>query len=190
MTITPRWHCVAWLLALSLLANRWPGALQALAWQREAIADGQWGRILTAHLAHLDTRHLIFNLLGLVLIAELLLEGWRLRDLLSLLLASALGTSLLLWIGEPGLRWYAGLSGLLHGLWAGAALLGWLRQRNQLAAIALAALALKLLLLDPTSGPTSGPTPVVGVAHGYGTLSGILWTLVRTATFHPTRQFD
>jgi rhomboid family GlyGly-CTERM serine protease len=186
MTIAPRWHCVAWLVALSLLANRWPGALEALAWQREAIADGQWLRILTAHLAHLDTRHLAFNLLGLMVIAELLLEDWRLPDLLSLLLVSALGTSLLLWIGEPGLRWYVGMSGVLHGLWAGAALLGWLRQRNRLAAIALAALALKLLLLDPTSGPTQ----VVGIAHGYGMLSGLLWALVRTVTFHPTGHFD
>lgn len=186
MTISPRWQCVAWLSALSLLAGQLPGALEALAWQRDAIADGQWGRMLTAHVAHLDARHLLFNLLGLVVIAELLLEGWRLSDLWSLLLASALGTSLFLWVGEPGLRWYVGMSGALHGLWAGAALLGWLRSRSGLAVLALAVLAAKLLFLDEATGPT----PVVTVAHVYGMASGVLWALLRTTPFHRMKHFD
>lgn len=186
MTIAPRWQCVVWLSALSLLAGQLPGALEALAWQRAAIADGQWGRMLTAHVVHLDARHLLFNLLGLVVIAELLLEGWRPADLWSLLLASALGTSLFLWVGEPQLRWYAGMSGALHGLWAGAALLGWLRSRGGLAALALAALAAKLLFLDPSASST----PVVTVAHVYGMASGVLWALLRTAPFPRMKHFD
>lgn len=186
MNISPRWQCVLWLVALSLLAGCLPGGLEALAWQREAIGGGQWGRLLTGHLAHLGLRHLLFNLLGLIVIAELLLEGWRLPALLSLLLASALGTSLFLWVGEPGLRWYAGLSGLLHGLWAGAALIGWLDGRSRLAAVALGALALKLLLLNHAAASV----PVVPVAHVYGAASGLLWALVRSAPFPRLNHFD
>ncbi len=186
MKISPRWQCVLWLSALSLLAGLLPRGLEALAWQRDAIADGQWGRILTAHLVHLGPTHLLFNLLGLAVIAELLLEGWRWQDLLSLMLASAVGTSLFLWVGEPELRWYAGMSGALHGMWAGAALAGWLRSRQWLAAGALVALGVKLLALNGGSGAM----PVVPVAHVYGAAAGLLWALIRTAPFPRASRFD
>ncbi len=186
MTIAPRWQCVVWLSALSLLAGWLPDGLDALAWRREAIAEGQWGRILTAHFIHLGPRHLLFNLLGLVLIAEWLLKGWRPADLGSLLLASAVGTSLFLWIAEPGLQWYAGMSGALHGLWAGAALAGWLRSRHGVAAVALLALGVKLLVLNEGAAGM----PVVPSAHVFGAASGLLWALVRTAPFPRASRFD
>ncbi len=170
-----RWPFVLALAALSLAASLAPGGFEALRWERAAMDGGQWGRLLSAHLVHLDARHLLLNLFGLVLVAEWLLERWRLGELLALLLASALGTGLLLWQFEPGLRWYAGLSGALHGLWAGAALAGWLRLRRPLFALALAALAVKLAL--PGNGP--GGMPVVAVAHVYGAASGLAWALLR-----------
>ncbi|MCM0043522.1 MAG: rhombosortase [Burkholderiaceae bacterium] len=186
MNSRARWPFVLALALLSLAASLAPGALEALRWERAAIADGQWGRLLSAHFAHIDTRHLMFNLLGLVLVAEWLLERWRLAALWSLLLASALGTGLLLWLFEPGLRWYAGLSGALHGLWAGAALAGWWRWRRPLFAGALAALAIKLAFFN--DGP--GGMPVVAAAHVYGAASGMVWALLRRPTRTLPDHFD
>ncbi len=177
MRLSPSWQAGLALAALSLLAGVLPGALPALEWERHAIADGQWARLLTAHVAHLDAHHLLFNLLGLALIIDLLMECWRWHALASLLLFSALGTSLLLWFCEPGLQWYAGLSGLLHGLWAGAALDGCLRRRSLLHAGALLALAIKLGWLNQGAGAM----PVLPVAHAYGAASGLLWALLRRA---------
>ena len=170
----PRWKMVVVLGLLSVAATAWPGALSALEWQRMAIDDGDWLRLLGAHVAHLGVRHLLFNLLGLALLAELLMERWRAADLASLCVASALGTSLLLWRCEPGLQWYAGLSGLLHGLWGGAALSGWLGTRSRLHAGALAALVAKLIWLNPATG-ASADLPVVPAAHLYGAASGLAW---------------
>lgn len=186
-----RWPACAALALLSAAATALPGALAALEWQRAALASGEWTRLLTAHLAHLGLHHLLFNLLGLLLIAELLLERWRAADLLSLGLASALGTSLLLWYFEPDLQWYAGLSGLLHGLWGGAALTGWLRTRAPLPACALGALAVKLAWLNPAVPvAVAGPVmPVIAVAHLYGAASGLAWA-VSIRAWRRLRHFD
>lgn len=170
-----RWCACALIAVVSMAATFTPGALPGLEWQRAALDQGQWLRLLSAHVAHLNLRHLLFNLLGLLLIAELLLERWRGADIAVLSVVSALGTSLLLWCCEPGLQWYAGLSGLLHGWWGGAALAGCRYRHGWLHAGALLALIAKLAWLNPgTVGIESASSmPVVAVAHLYGALSGL-----------------
>lgn len=175
MTLSPRWLAAGALALLALLSGARPESLAALEWQRSAIVDGEWHRVLTAHVAHLDTHHLLFNLLGLAVMVELLMEQWAWVDLATLILVSALGTSLLLWWCEPELRWYAGMSGLLHGLWAGAALHVCLRRRSAIHAAALLALAIKLVWLNHGTGAI----PVLPIAHVYGAFSGLLWALMR-----------
>ena len=175
MILESRWQAGLGLALTALLGMALPDALAALAWQRSAIGDGQWARLLSAHFAHLDAHHLLFNLLGLALIIDLLMEDWHGRDLVTLILASAIGTSLLLWFCEPQLQWYAGLSGLLHGLWAGAAMRVCLQRRSGMHAAALLALAIKLAWLNHGSGAM----PVLPIAHVYGAASGIVWALMR-----------
>ncbi len=167
-------------LSLAALLLFWlPSALMGLQWQREALADGQYWRLLTAHLVHLDVLHLLLNLLGLLLICELLWDDMAMEHALTLLLVSALGVSLLLWINQPQLRWYAGMSGVLHGLWAGCAGAALLRKKNIFYLAALLLLAAKLAY--QSNNQISGITgmPVVPVAHLYGTLSGLVWLALR-----------
>ncbi len=171
--LSPRWQAALLLALLSVAGTALPGALAAFGWQRAAIDGGDVFRPLSAHAVNINLRHLLFNLLGLALLTELLMERWHGTDIVSLCVASALGTSLLLWRFEPALQWYAGLSGLLHGLWGGAALAGWLETRSRLHVGALAALAIKLVWLNPAASATD--LPVVPVAHLYGAASGLAW---------------
>lgn len=186
--LAPRWQLALSIGVLMLAGALLPGSLGVFRWDRAALAEGQWVRLLTAHLVHLSPMHLLSNLLGLAVLSELLLARWRLGALMSLLLCSALGTSLLLWCFEPQLQWYAGLSGVLHGLWGGAALLGWLCSRQTLFGLALLALAVKLAATQAGLMPVTG-LPVVGVAHAYGGASGLLWALV-CATCPRRNHFD
>ena len=140
-------------------------------WDRAAIAAGQWWRLLTAHWVHLDTRHLLLNLFGLLLIVELLCQTMTALYLTGLLITSAMGVSSLLWYLQSSLQWYAGLSGLLCGLWAAGAALTWLNGRQHLAVCAWIALVVKLIWFNH---PVSS-MPVVSVAHVYGAASGLLW---------------
>ena len=175
MRLSPRWQAGSALTLLALLGYALPDPVAVLQWEHGAIVDGQWGRLLTAHFAHLDMHHLLFNLLGLALIVELLMEDWTWQAIATLALCGALGTSVLLWFCAPGVQWYAGLSGLLHGLWAGAAMHVCLHRRSALHAAALLALAAKLAWLNHGTGPM----PVLPIAHVYGAASGIAWALMR-----------
>lgn len=87
-----------------------------LEFDRSAIYQGQWWRILTGHFMHTNTWHLVMNLGGFVLI--MLLHGMYYRQLqlwLHLLLGCVLiGLALLFW--SPQISIYVGLSGWLHAL--------------------------------------------------------------------------
>jgi rhomboid family GlyGly-CTERM serine protease len=119
-----------WLLCLvvslcALALTYWPDGLTHFRYDRAGLSSGQAWRVLTAHFVHLNTPHLLFNLLGLFLLCELLWNRMAFVHALGLFGASAVGVSGLLYWLYPELAWYAGLSGALHGIWAGCALADW-----------------------------------------------------------------
>ena len=148
-----------------------------LMYQRLAVLEGQWWRLLTAHWVHLDRAHLLINMAGL---AAVLLVLGRFLSLSSLLLATVLGglaVSLGLLILAPQIPWYVGLSGLVSGIWAAAAVRGML-WRNWLGFAAVALLAAKLVWEQMEGAPASltaelGDAVIVD-AHLYGMFGGLL----------------
>jgi rhomboid family GlyGly-CTERM serine protease len=164
---------VAALLALPVLGGA--AAVAALRYERAAIADGQWWRLLSCHLVHFDVRHLALNLAGLGLLWWLFVADARPRDWLGVVLAAALTVGGGLYVLEPGVAWYLGLSGVLHGVWAAAALFAWRRWPLE-ALVTGALLAAKLVAeraLGPLSGAVDAALPVIVAAHLYGALGGL-----------------
>ncbi len=102
----------------------WPEALLALRWQRGALSEGQVWRMLSAHFAHLDAWHAIANLAGLALVIEWLSRSVKPAEAMFVMLVSAVTIIAGLALLDPAVNWYAGLSGVVHGVWAGFALLG------------------------------------------------------------------
>ena len=162
--------CLALLWALHAGGPAW---MLALRYEREAIAHGQWWRLVTAHWVHLDARHLLLDSAGLVLLWCLYVRELRPAQWLLVLAAATLGVDAGLWWADPGLSWYLGISGLLHGAWAAGALAQWLRGDRR-GAIMLAVLAVKLLL-EHRGGASllSSGMPVVPLAHLFGALGGL-----------------
>jgi membrane associated rhomboid family serine protease len=180
------------LLLLGLQA--WPGALQMLGFFRPAYEQGAVWQLLTAQFVHLGWPHASVNA-GALAISLLGWQAWvRLRDQLLALAGGLAGVALLLaWAGSAS--YYAGLSGALHGLWAGCAA-AWLAcpqvsdaqggaaphhlsrawQRGLALAI-LSLLAVKLWLQD-TASPESAPAwldiPVYPPAHWAGLAGGLV----------------
>ena len=116
---------IALCVALAGLYALGDGATATLRYERAAVLHGEWWRLATGHLVHADPAHLVWNLLGVLLVAWLFASEYHTAEWLLIMLAStaAIDFGFLLWL--PDLRWYVGFSGVLHGMMA-AGLLAWL----------------------------------------------------------------
>ncbi len=170
-------------ISVSLLAGFSPA--NPLVWQREALNEGECWRLFSAHLVHLNLRHLMMNLLGLWLAKELTCATLTTTQWLSLWMVSSLGVSLLLLLLQPQLQWYAGLSGVLHGLWSGGAAFRWIVERKNIFLLVLLALFIRLTI----GGHVSDEFLVIAEAHWYGAFSGLLW-FGWIAVYERRRVFD
>ena len=164
-------------LTALLLQAAGPAVAQALRYQREAILHGEIWRLLTGQLLHLGWSHLLLNLVALALITALFGRLFRPGVWAWIYAGSFLATTLGLLLLQPGLQWYVGLSGALHGLFAAGAVVS-IRRRESGAVLLLAVLVFKLgweQLAGPLPGSTewSGGT-VITAAHLYGAIGGVL----------------
>ena len=172
---------------LCLIQAQGPRVVAELRYERAAVATGEWWRILTGQLVHLDATHLAMNVAALVLLWCLYIGDARPREWLLMALGAALAVGLGLWFLEPGIGWYVGISGALHGLWAGGGIA--CRKRWPLESGVTLALLVGKLGLEVWYGPVSGllgaSLTVVTAAHRYGALGGAAVALALGAWRRP-----
>ena len=89
--------------------------LDNLAFDRIAIIDGEYWRLGTSHLTHLDNMHALVNAVGAGLATTVLLDFMRPARLLAsaVTIAGTISAASVLLVAEST---YAGFSGILHGL--------------------------------------------------------------------------
>ena len=160
----------------------------ALRFDREAIADGQWWRLISGNLAHLGWSHTALNLAGLALIWALLWHSFSAKAWGIITLISGLAVTLGLYYLNPALHWYVGLSGLLHGLFV-AGVIGSLRRGDRRDLILLIAIAAKLAW-EQYSGPMPGTAemaggPVIVDSHLYGAIGGTIVAFIISPQRNP-----
>ena len=161
----------ACLLLLTPTLGGDPGR-QLLRYDRGGLAAGQWWRLLSGHLVHLDLRHALLNSVGLVLMWALFARDYSPKAWLAIVLGAVAAIDAGLWLGDSTVLWYVGSSGALHGVMAAGAL-AHLRNRERDGWVLAALLAAKLLYEQWVGAlPFSGNDPVVVDAHLYGVLGG------------------
>jgi rhomboid family GlyGly-CTERM serine protease len=164
------------------------GVRDNLAFSRADLDSGQLWRLVTGHFVHLGWPHLILNLAGLALVAYLVGNtfdrfNWGYIAFVSIAVIDA-G----FWYLNPGLDWYVGLSGLLHGLLAAGLFVGVLRRDRE--SIVLAVFVLAKLAWEQISGPLPGSEAssggvVIVDAHLYGALGGLLAAMLLRRRVEP-----
>jgi rhomboid family GlyGly-CTERM serine protease len=160
-------------LVLLLPALTGESGRQLLRYDRNGLAAGQYWRLLSAHLVHLDLRHALLNCLGLALLWAMFARDYSPKAWLAIVFASAAAIDAGLWLGDSTVLWYVGSSGALHGIMA-AGVLAHLRTGERDGWILAAALVLKLAYEHWVGAlPFSGRDPVVVDAHLYGVLGGV-----------------
>lgn len=170
------WALPAVLAALAILVGlTGDTGRDALSFYRPGILEGELWRLVTGHLAHLGTSHLLLNVAGLALIWYLVSAYLRPRQWLIVAAASTAGIDLGLWLFEPQLVWYVGLSGLLHGLLAAGIVAGLRTGRTDvwILAVAVAGKIAYEQFIGPLPGSeeATGGTVIVA-SHAWGALAG------------------
>jgi rhomboid family GlyGly-CTERM serine protease len=183
-----RWSVVLAIAALSVTMALGGDTLRLLSrYQPSAFDNGEYWRLLTAHLVHLGWGHLWPNVAALLLIGALFANVFDRIDWLAVGLAAAISIDVGLYFLDPEVRWYVGLSGVLHGFVAAGALAALLRGEPSGAWLAVG-LGAKLIW-EQTWGPmpftaAAAGGPVIVAAHLYGSVGG----LVASAASHFMRR--
>lgn len=130
---------------------------------------------MTGHVVHADTQHLAWNVLGTVLIAMLFPQTYSVRQWAFVLAVSALFVVLGLFFLDPGLEWYVGASGMLHGALAAGGI-GWWRRGERGLSIVLSVVLLGKLAWEHWQGalPLGPDLPVIVDSHTSGALGGVI----------------
>lgn len=156
------------------------GGSEASVWLRydqEGILNGELWRIVSGHLVHLGWPHLLMNVLGLLLIWLLFGHFIKPRNWVWICLASTIGISAGMLLFNPELKWYVGLSGVLHAMFVAGAVVS-IRAGYRAEWLLLAALTAKLAW-EQLVGPLPGSAEFAGGnvivdAHLYGAISGLI----------------
>jgi rhomboid family GlyGly-CTERM serine protease len=174
---------------IGLGGERWRLGLR---YDRDALlADGEWWRLLTGHVVHLNPSHLLLDGLSFLVIALMFVAMTPMWLWWGALVAAAVTIDAALLVMHPELDWYVGLSGVIHGVFVVGALRTLEHHRTE-GAVMLILLAAKLaweVLVGPMPWSESASRgPVVEEVHLYGTLGGaILWWV---AALLPRRRWQ
>jgi rhomboid family GlyGly-CTERM serine protease len=150
-------------------------APEAWVFDRVAISQGEWWRLITGHWVHSDLTHAVWDISALLLLGALFETRlqWRLP---MVLLLTSLGVDAWLWWDDPALSYYCGLSGILNGLLIVGLLHLWRDTRHPVVLLTALGAVLKIFVEINTgqSLVTQTAWPSVPVAHAAGYLSGLV----------------
>ncbi|MBE0485390.1 rhombosortase [Marinobacter sp.] len=163
----------------------------SLEWRPDLARSGEWWRLVTGHLVHLNGWHLALNLAGLALVLTLYPRALPFRPLALALIWLTMFISGGLLVVTPDLPGYRGFSGCLHGLIAIFAIHGFRRERVLSASI-MALLTGKLVMESTGLGLTDTATLIGGAvvwqAHALGFAGGTVFAGLSLLTLRTPRQ--
>src|SRR5690606_17108642 len=178
--ITPSLWLSICLCALLLALGAFPTITEPLLqFDRQRIEGGEWWRLLSGHFVHYGAYHLLMNVAALALCGFVLLRHLGLLAYATLLLICALGVGLGLYFLSLELEFYAGISGVLHGLILAGLLIS-LRETPVFNVVALLLVMGKLFQEQGANFDTSHvllPVPVAVDAHVYGAAAGFIFAV-------------
>ena len=170
-----------WLPAMMIVAS---GVFEAfgdggrawLQYDRIAILDAELWRLVTGHFVHLGPGHYALNAIAVFLVWVAVGEYLSSPQWLVATAVTIAGVNAGLWLFNPEIVWYVGMSGFLHGLLVAGIVLGFqfLPREALLGGMVVASKIVYEQILGPMPGSEqSAGGNVVVDAHLYGALAGL-----------------
>ncbi len=146
-----------------------------LSYDRPQIAAGELWRLLSGHFVHLGVTHLMWDAAGFLLIWYLVGQSFGRLEWIFVILVSITALDLGFWFLEPNLKWYVGLSGLVHGLVGAGVVAGIKSGRIDMWILGVALIG--KLVYEALVGPLPGSEEssggaVIVTSHIYGAIGG------------------
>lgn len=107
--------CTLLVCALAAFVQAVPALAVAGIYDRVAIEQGQWWRLITGNLVHLSALHFAADTLALLVVGWLAEQRCG-RPLALLYLLAAVAVGAAVYLGVPGLRYFGGLSGVVNAV--------------------------------------------------------------------------
>ena len=148
-----------------------------LQYSRTDIQSGQWWRFITGNWVHLTWRHWLMNALGLLAIISLYPNTLQIKSIWLALFWCCLAVTGGVWLLNPEIYMYVGLSGVLHGLLVVLIIADYSVNKHFLNLFLLFAVVVKLVW-EGTQGPLPGSESMAGgnvivQSHLYGFVGGL-----------------
>ncbi len=153
-----------------------------LRYERSLIEHGQWWRMLSGHLQHLSWIHMGLNCLALLLVWALVGDSHSPLQWFVILLFLAMTSSIILFYYYPDIKWYVGMSGVIHGLLVSGLVAVIVRLREFIPVLVLLGVTCKITW-EYFNGSSEYMSQLVGghivtEAHMVGALIGIVTGLL------------
>lgn len=179
------------LLAVTFLLQALPDSGKSIIrYDRAAILSGEWWRLFSGHFLHLGWMHLFLNLAGLGMILVLFWRYWTTKNFIQVFLFSLIAVCIGLWWLATDVRWYVGLSGVLHGLLIAGAILSFSAERWF--SLIMIAITCGKLAWEQITRSSAGTAELIGGkvlfdAHLYG-FTGGLFSVIVLILIHGRKQ--
>jgi rhomboid family GlyGly-CTERM serine protease len=161
-----------------------PQSSQLLAYYHIGIAEGELWRIISASFCHTNLNHLLMNLTGLVITLALLVDTFKNISIFPVIIFNSIFISFCLFIFEPDVIWYVGLSGVLHGIFS-YGIASDINNRSLWGYLLAVGIIFKVTYEQIFGAQQSTITlieaDVLVNAHAYGVIAGICFYLTRLA---------
>ena len=171
------------LLGLMLLCVwlQWFDFANSLRYDRELIIAGEWYRLFSGNLVHLNSAHLLMNIFGLAIVLFFFSTHLKPSQWLALFFLSMMFVSLGLFWTNSDILYYVGFSGVLHSLFIAGAIVeirrypisGWLFTISLILKLAWE----QLYGAIPGSEILTNGQVIVD-SHLYGAFSGMIFMLL------------
>ena len=149
-----------------------------LRFEQTTISNGDYWRLLSGHIVHLNLPHTLMNIGALSLLMIMFWKDISYPIDLIALIFSTIGINIGLFFFHPELSSYAGFSGVLHGLFL-FYFLKTFPENNKASVIAITVIGLKIIWEQTPWADNSETAALIGgsvatMSHLYGGICGLL----------------
>lgn len=182
------WFSVA-VMGLICLTSLLPAStVHSLALVHDEVSKGEIWRIFTSQFVHLGFNHTMLNLVGYLIVSASFREDISPKEEMITLAICSLGVGLGIYLFNPEIGWYVGLSGAIYGILTHYLIIGWQRSAI-LSGFFGVYLIGKFIYEQMIAGPDTVTAGLIGGAvaidsHLYGAITGLVTGTISLLQFH------